>query len=133
MIPLKYSTSLRQTAAVIIKKCTKCLTSVAAALEAARNATGEVAATLLDADQVVYAGAGSSYYLAQAAAWAHRELLGTAATAAPLSELILRPTGVIGAGPAASRPLVVISRSGSTSEAVAVAEGGPPPGIRSWP
>lgn len=98
--------------------------AVAAALEAARNATPEVAATLLDADQVVYAGAGSSYYLAQAAAWAHRELLGTAATAAPLSELILRPTGVIGAGPAASRPLVVISRSGSTSEAVAAAEWG---------
>ena len=47
--------------------------------------------------------------------------------AAPLSELILRPEGVLvgssGAGRAASHePVVIISRSGSTSEAVSVAE-----------
>ena len=84
----------------------------------------EIAGTLLGADQVVYAGAGSSYYLAQAAAWAHREMLGRAAVAAPLSELLLRPAGVISAGPTATRPIVVISRSGSTSEAVAAATWG---------
>jgi glucosamine--fructose-6-phosphate aminotransferase (isomerizing) len=43
--------------------------------------------------------------------------------AAPLSELILRPTSVlIGEPDAAHEPVVIISRSGSTSEAVTVAE-----------
>src|SRR6185295_5794768 len=43
-------------------------------------------------------------------------------TAVPLSEVLLRPSGVfVGANPAAE-PVVVISRSGSTSEAVSVAE-----------
>ena len=42
--------------------------------------------------------------------------------AVPLSEVLLRPSGVfVGASPAAE-PVVVISRSGSTSEAVDVAE-----------
>jgi len=91
------------------------------ALEAARTAPAEIADVLLGADQVIYAGAGSSYYLAQAAAWAHREMLGRPALAAPLSELLLRPAGVISAGPTGTRPIVVISRSGSTSEAVALA------------
>ena len=101
--------------------------AVADALEAARVALATVPAiadVLLGADQVIYAGAGSSYYLAQAAAWAHREMLGRPALAAPLSELLLRPAGVISAGPTGSRPIVVISRSGSTSEAVAAAAWG---------
>ena len=46
--------------------------------------------------------------------------------AAPLSELILRPEGVLAeaasAGHANREPVVIISRSGSTSEAVSVAE-----------
>jgi len=49
---------------------------------------------------------------------AARASLGRAVIAAPLSELILRPDGVL----VGDEPVVIISRSGSTSEAVTVAE-----------
>src|SRR6185312_13626979 len=42
--------------------------------------------------------------------------------AAPLSEILLRPSGVLLGGDPATEAVVVISRSGSTSEAVAVAD-----------
>jgi glucosamine--fructose-6-phosphate aminotransferase (isomerizing) len=42
--------------------------------------------------------------------------------AQPLSELILRPAGVLGRGAAGRQPVIVISRSGSTSEGVEVVE-----------
>ena len=42
--------------------------------------------------------------------------------AAPLSELILRPEGVLVGPGRSAEPVVIISRSGSTSEAVTVAE-----------
>ncbi len=96
--------------------------AVAAALAAARAADESVLATLRDADLVVWTGAGSSYYLALAAAWTQREETGQAAVAAPLSELLLRPRGIIGDGDRRRQALVVVSRSGSTSEAVAVAD-----------
>src|SRR4051794_9149280 len=61
-----------------------------------------------------------------------RSVLRRPALAAPLSELILRPDSVLVAddshdgrhrlGSAAREPVVIISRSGSTSEALSVAE-----------
>jgi glucosamine--fructose-6-phosphate aminotransferase (isomerizing) len=96
--------------------------AIAAALDAART-TGPAAIRLLSpADQVIVTGAGSSYYLAQAVASVARDVTRRAFSAVPLSELILRPAGVITAGAPATRPVIVISRSGSTSEALTVAE-----------
>ncbi len=110
--------------------------AIAAAVEAV-GSTPAAAHNLLAAaaaDRIVVTGAGSSYYLAQAVAAAARSVLHTTVIAAPLSELILRPEGVLAAGsdsgerarPAAGaagrEPVVVISRSGSTSEAVSVVE-----------
>jgi glucosamine--fructose-6-phosphate aminotransferase (isomerizing) len=75
---------------------------------------------LRGAETVVFIGAGSSYYLAQTMAWAWPEIVGRRAVAAPLSELLLRPRGALGPT-VGSRAFVVISRSGTTSEAVAAA------------
>lgn len=94
--------------------------AIAAALVAARASERDLAAVLGAADRIVFTGAGSSYYLAQVAAAVTRELSGGVAAAVPLSELLLRPGGVLG-GPAARQPIVIVSRSGSTSEAVDVA------------
>ena len=105
--------------------------AVRAALHAAGRAPVDVRNLLADADRVVVTGAGSSYYLAQVVAAAARESLGRSVLAAPLSELILRPGGVLiggsGGGNRAGRaadpePVVIISRSGSTSEAITVVE-----------
>jgi glutamine---fructose-6-phosphate transaminase (isomerizing) len=96
--------------------------AIEAALEAARRAPRQIIETLRAADQVLLTGAGSSYYLARAVAAAARETTGRKWVAAPLSEVILRPSGVLAAGKATRQPIVVISRSGRTSEAVTVAE-----------
>src|SRR4051812_17743708 len=47
------------------------------------------------ARRVVISGAGSSYYLALVVAAVARDVLGRAVLAVPLSELILRPDGVL--------------------------------------
>jgi glucosamine--fructose-6-phosphate aminotransferase (isomerizing) len=108
--------------------------AIAAALGAAGGASAGASAArdvLAGADRIVVTGAGSSYYLAQAVAAAARAVIGRSVIAAPLSELILRPDGVLvgGAadgggpsGPSGPGPVVIISRSGSTSEAVTVVE-----------
>ena len=107
--------------------------AIAAAIDAAGGASADARDLLAAADRIVVTGAGSSYYLAQVVAAAGRAVLRKPVIAAPLSELILRPAGVLvdaggGAagldlGQAATRePVVVISRSGSTSEAISVAE-----------
>ena len=96
--------------------------AIAAALEAADAAPAAMLDALASAERIVITGAGSSYYLAQAVAAAARASLGRVVLAAPLSELILRPEGVLGRGSAAPEPVVIISRSGSTSEALTVAE-----------
>jgi glutamine---fructose-6-phosphate transaminase (isomerizing) len=95
--------------------------AIAAALDAARRAPVATLDVLAAAERIVITGAGSSYYLAQAAAAATRAILRRPVFAAPLSELILRPNGVL-IGAAGVEPVVIISRSGSTSEAVSVAE-----------
>lgn len=99
--------------------------AIAAALDAARDAPPGARDVLEAADRIVLTGAGSSYHLAQVVAAVARDVLRRPAIAAPLSELILRPDGVLvggsGAGAAAREPVVIISRSGSTTEAVDVA------------
>ena len=96
--------------------------AIAAAVEAARSAPAAARDMLRGASRVVLTGAGSSYYLALSAAAAAREATHRAYSAAPLSEILLRPDGVLVGGDPATEPVVVISRSGSTSEAVAVAD-----------
>lgn len=98
--------------------------AIEAALGAVRGSRSAATARdiLLGAERVVVTGAGSSYYLAQAVAAVAREATGRPFTAAPLSELLLRPAGVLLAGPPERQPVIVISRSGSTSEAVRVVE-----------
>jgi glucosamine--fructose-6-phosphate aminotransferase (isomerizing) len=111
--------------------------AMAAALAAGGPSFAEARRVLGSAERIVITGAGSSYYLAQVVAAAGRAALGRSVIAVPLSELILRPEGVlVGTGPtgatpgaraarparAAIEPVVIISRSGSTSEAVTVAE-----------
>jgi glucosamine--fructose-6-phosphate aminotransferase (isomerizing) len=95
--------------------------AIASALAAGRDAAGDLARLFAGSERIVLTGAGSSYYIAQAAAAVARETTGNVVLAAPLSELILRPSGVVGQGPAGRQPIVVVSRSGSTSEAVEVA------------
>lgn len=96
--------------------------AIAFAVDAARQAPGSLLVALSEASRVVIAGAGSSYYVAQIAAAGFREEARLPAVAVPLSEVLLRPRGVFGAVPAAAQPVIVISRSGTTSEAIAVAE-----------
>jgi glucosamine--fructose-6-phosphate aminotransferase (isomerizing) len=106
--------------------------AIAAAVEAAGRAPAAARDILAASERIVVTGAGSSYYLALSVAAVARAVLDRSVIAAPLSELILRPEGLLvgraagagGDGHLAARrePVVIISRSGSTSEAVSVAE-----------
>jgi glucosamine--fructose-6-phosphate aminotransferase (isomerizing) len=69
----------------------------------------------------IFIGCGTSYYLAQAAAFSFTSLLKTAARAVPASEAILQSELVYPLGAKAYYP-VLISRSGHTSEVLSVAE-----------
>jgi glutamine---fructose-6-phosphate transaminase (isomerizing) len=94
--------------------------AISAAIGAARAVPDGVRSTLRNAERIVLTGAGSSYYLAQSAAAVGREAAGLPVVAAPLSDVLLRPAGVF-SRTAGSEAVVVISRSGSTSEALSVA------------
>ena len=95
--------------------------SIAAAVAAANAAAPSIHLGLASAERIIVTGAGSSYYLAQTVAAAGRAIIGRPVFAAPLSELILRPEGVLSSRFHSPRePVVIISRSGSTSEAVTV-------------
>ena len=72
--------------------------AIAAAVEAARSAPVAAHAILAGASRVVLSGAGSSYYLALSAAAAAREATHRLFVAAPLSEILLRPDGVLVGG-----------------------------------
>jgi glucosamine--fructose-6-phosphate aminotransferase (isomerizing) len=100
--------------------------AIGAAVDAVDHAPAQTLEILRTAERIVMTGAGSSYYVAQAAAAASRSVLRRPVIAAPLSELILRPEGVLvgasGGDPTARDPVVIISRSGATSEAVGVAQ-----------
>lgn len=68
----------------------------------------------------LFAGCGTSLYIAQAAAQGFQEVTGLVATAVPASEIFLSAASVLPGG----RPVVVflISRSGRTSEAILAAD-----------
>jgi glutamine---fructose-6-phosphate transaminase (isomerizing) len=69
----------------------------------------------------VFIGCGTSFYLAQAAAFSFTLLLNTAARGTPASEVLLNPELVLPRGAKSYYP-VLISRSGHTSEVLHVAE-----------
>ena len=94
--------------------------AIAAALRVAEGAPTEILDGLAGASQIVISGAGSSYYIAQVAAVALRARCGLPAVAAPLSEVLLRPEGLFDHGDPTRQPVVVVSRSGSTTEALGV-------------
>jgi glucosamine--fructose-6-phosphate aminotransferase (isomerizing) len=94
--------------------------AIAAAIGVAREAPATVIERLAGAERIVLTGAGSSYYIAQVAAAAMRERCGLPAVAVPLSEVLLRPAGVFDEAPAERQPVVVVSRSGTTTEAIDV-------------
>ncbi len=81
-----------------------------------------LAADHLPGDQEwVFAGCGTSFYLAQAASASFTSLLNTAARAVPASEVVLKPELVFPLGTKSYYP-VLISRSGHTSEVLQAAE-----------
>jgi glucosamine--fructose-6-phosphate aminotransferase (isomerizing) len=94
--------------------------AIAAALDEARSAPRDHVDRIAFARQVVITGAGSSLYVAQIAAAAMRVVCGLPAVAVPLSEVLLRPRAVFATGDRSDQPLVVVSRSGTTTEALAV-------------
>ncbi len=94
--------------------------AIEAALGVALAAPTEILDTLAGASQVVITGAGSSYYIAQVASVALRARCGLPAVAAPLSEVVLRPEAVFAPGEPSHQPVIVVSRSGTTTEALDV-------------
>ena len=71
------------------------------------------------AEEWIFVGCGSSYYVAQAAAWSWTAITGQRAKAVPASELLLYPDQVLGNGKC--QP-VLISRSGHTTEMLMAAD-----------
>jgi glucosamine--fructose-6-phosphate aminotransferase (isomerizing) len=96
--------------------------AIAAALVVAREAGPDVVDRLAFADRIVITGAGSSYYIAQIAAAAMRSLCGLPAVAVPLSEVLLRPAEIFALDDYGNQPLLVVSRSGTTTEALDVVD-----------
>ena len=94
--------------------------AIAAALEVARSASQDVVDRLDGATRIVITGAGSSFYIAQVAAFAMRARADLPAEAQPLSEVLLRPDAVFAGAALADQPIIVVSRSGSTTEALEV-------------
>jgi glucosamine--fructose-6-phosphate aminotransferase (isomerizing) len=94
--------------------------AIEAAHDIARGASQELVDRLDGATRIVISGAGSSLYIAQVAAFAMREQANLPAEAQPLSEVLLRPDPVFASQRVADQPLIVVSRSGTTTEALEV-------------
>jgi glutamine---fructose-6-phosphate transaminase (isomerizing) len=94
--------------------------AIAAALAVARGAPGDTVDRLAFARRIIVTGAGSSLYISQIAAAAMRTYCRLPAEAVPLSEVLLRPRAVFAAEELSSQPVVVVSRSGTTTEALDV-------------
>jgi glutamine---fructose-6-phosphate transaminase (isomerizing) len=75
-------------------------------------------------DQVLFTGCGSTYYLSLAAAALFQEMTGKIARAVPGGELLLNTDTAVGRinNPPHKTLLVVVSRSGSTTETVRAVE-----------
>ena len=83
------------------------------------NRYAEVLKPLEETDEWVFVGCGTSYYVAQAAAWSWTAITGIRAKAVPASELLFYPDQVLGKGKC--QP-VLISRSGHTTEVLMAAD-----------
>ena len=94
--------------------------AIAAALAVARGAAQDQVDRLAFAKRIVVTGAGSSLYISQIAAGAMRSYCRLPAEAVPLSEVLLRPRAVFAAEELTNQPVVVVSRSGTTTEALEV-------------
>ena len=94
--------------------------AITAAHEVARSAPQDVVDRLDGATRIVITGAGLSLYIGQVAAFAMREEANLPAEAQPLSEVLLRPDAVFASQRIADQPLIVVSRSGTTTEALDV-------------
>jgi glucosamine--fructose-6-phosphate aminotransferase (isomerizing) len=92
--------------------------AIDAALGVARAAPDAIGKALEHGRRIVVTGAGSSFYVAQVAASTMRQVGHLPAVAVPLSDVLLRPGDVFAPDPAADQPVIVVSRSGSTTEAV---------------
>jgi glutamine---fructose-6-phosphate transaminase (isomerizing) len=79
----------------------------------------QVLKPLEPADEWIFVGCGSSYYVAQAAAWSWTAVTGQRAKAVPASELLFYPDQVL--GNEKCQP-VLISRSGNTTEILMAAD-----------
>ena len=79
----------------------------------------EVLKPLEPAEEWIFVGCGSSYYVAQAAAWSWNAITGQKAKAVPASELLFYPDQVL--GKTKCQP-VLISRSGHTTEMLMAAD-----------
>jgi glucosamine--fructose-6-phosphate aminotransferase (isomerizing) len=79
--------------------------------------------TLADgADQVIFTGCGSTYYLSLAAAALFQELTGKPARGVPGSELLLNSDAYLVGRTDSSPLLVAVSRSGTTTETIRATE-----------
>jgi glucosamine--fructose-6-phosphate aminotransferase (isomerizing) len=94
--------------------------AVAGALRAVDAADEQLLGRLRTARRIVITGAGSSLYISQVGAFAMREQAALPAEAHALSEVLLRPEAVHAGAPLSDQPLIVVSRSGSTTEALEV-------------
>lgn len=94
--------------------------AIAAALDVARRASADQVDRLAFGARIVVTGAGSSYYISQIAAAAMRAMCGLPAVAVPLSEVLLRPTEIFALDDMENQPVIVVSRSGGTTEALDV-------------
>ncbi len=84
-----------------------------------RGRYAQVLKPLGQAEEWIFVGCGSSYYVAQAAAWSWTAVTGQRAKAVPASELLFYPDNVLGKGKC--QP-VLISRSGHTTEMLMAAD-----------
>jgi glucosamine--fructose-6-phosphate aminotransferase (isomerizing) len=89
------------------------------ALDVTRSQATALKALADDADQVIFTGCGSTYYLSLAAATLFQELTGKPARGVPGSELLLNTATVMASG---KTLLVAVSRSGTTTETIRATE-----------
>jgi len=71
-------------------------------------------------DEVIFEGCGSTYYLSRTAADIFQGMLGSVAKAVPSSDVVLFPEIVLAGN--ARRMMIVLSRSGETSETIKAIE-----------
>jgi glucosamine--fructose-6-phosphate aminotransferase (isomerizing) len=94
--------------------------AIAAGLAAARTAAPADVDRLAFASRIIVTGAGSSLYISQVGVAAMRSYCRLPAEAVPLSEVLLRPRAVFARDDLTNQPVVVVSRSGTTTEALEV-------------